>query len=106
MKTKKTRKTSTLKATVDDSLKNAVRNACERTGTSEAEFVTAAVEEKLERQERMRVTMSAYTVTAWNLLEAVVVNASSGPLAIEKLERSLGRALYCPEAVEIEQVKK
>jgi hypothetical protein len=96
----KTRKNYTLKATVDDSLKNAVDAACERTGTSEAAFVTAAVEEKLERQERMRITMSAYTVTAKNLTEAVVVNASSGPLAIEKLEYSLGKTLYRPEAVE------
>jgi hypothetical protein len=96
----KTKKTSTLKATVDDSLKQAVVNACERAGTSEAEFVTAAVEEKLERQGRMRVTMSAYTVTAKNLPEAVTVIASSPELAIEKLEYSLGRELYRPEAVE------
>jgi hypothetical protein len=102
----KTRKNCTLKATVDDSLKQAVVSACERTGTSEAAFITAAVEEKLERQERMRITMSAYTVTAKNLLEPVVVNASSGPLAIEKLEYSLGKTLYRPEAVEIEQVTK
>jgi hypothetical protein len=96
----KTRKNCTLKATVDGCLKQAVVNACERTGTSEAAFVTAAVEEKLARLESMRVCLGAYTVTAKNLPEPVVVNASSGPLAIEKLESSLGRELYRPEAVE------
>jgi hypothetical protein len=106
MKTKKTKKPFTLKATVDDNLKKAVDAACERAGTSEAEFVTAAAEEKLARLESMRVWLSAYTVTAKNLPEAVVVNASSPELAIEKLEHFLGRELYRPEAVEIEQVKK